>query len=148
MKVTSPAFSNGDKIPMLYTGEGKDISPAIFWERTHENVKEYALICEDPDAPSRDPFVHWVVYKIPGYYPFLSEGEPGLSTPGKNSFGKVGYSGPLPPKGRGEHRYFFKLYALDKLIDLEPGLSKEDLLKKINGHIVDQGELMGKYVRN
>jgi Raf kinase inhibitor-like YbhB/YbcL family protein len=114
-----------------------------------------ALIVDDPDAPVREPWVHWVIYKIPVTVEGMGEGVPPTTRPtfpagaiqGKNSWDSVGYRGPAPPKGHGVHHYHFKLYALDQLLDLPEGLDKAGLLRAMQGHIMAQGELMGTYQR-
>jgi Raf kinase inhibitor-like YbhB/YbcL family protein len=148
--VTSQAFGEGDMIPRQYTCDGKDVSPPVSWSGVPEGTKSLALICDDPDAPM-GTWVHWVLFNLPGNADGLPEALPGLETldngarHGKNDFGRFGYGGPCPP--RGTHRYFFKVYALDTLLDLEPGVSKEDLLRAMKGHILAEGELMGRYER-
>jgi hypothetical protein len=158
--LTSAAFAEGQAIPQKYTGEAGDVSPPLSWAFHAEMsyrppLKELALICEDPDAPG-GTWVHWVVYKIPASATELPEDfarsgsrPPGLKgvLEGKNSFGEIGYGGPMPPPGGGKHRYYFRLYALDAEPPLDPGLDKSALLKAIEGHIVGQGELMGTYER-
>jgi Raf kinase inhibitor-like YbhB/YbcL family protein len=114
-------------------------------------VKSFALICDDPDAPMKEPYVHWVIYNIPAATTGLDEAIPTTSTlpsgavQGKNSSGRTGYTGPNPPSGT--HRYFFKLYGLDKKLDLAPGATKAELLRATEGHIVAQGQVMGTYKR-
>lgn len=158
MKLTSPAFEPGQPIPKQYTGEGADVSPPLEWSNVPEGTQEFALICDDPDAPTAEPWVHWVIYKIPADVTKLPEGiakTPRLSVPpgalqGKNSWPggqTIGYRGPMPPPGHGRHRYYFRLYALDKKLDLEPGLTKKQLLEAMKGHILGEGELMGTYER-
>ncbi len=158
MKLTSPAFEPGQPIPKRYTGEGADVSPPLEWSNVPEGTQEFALICDDPDAPTPEPWVHWVIYKIPADVTKLPEGiakTPKLSVPpgalqGKNSWPSgqtIGYRGPMPPPGHGRHRYYFRLYALDKKLDLQPGLTKKQLLEAMKGHILGEGELMGTYER-
>ena len=155
LDLTSWAFSEGQTIQERYSGEGADFSPPLSWSVLPEGTQELALICDDPDAP-RGTWVHWVIYKIPATVTELPEdlggiagreGEMAAVVEGKNSFGKTGYAGPMPPPGDGPHRYFFKLYALDSKLDLEPGLDKQSLLMAIEGHILGKGELMGTYER-
>jgi Raf kinase inhibitor-like YbhB/YbcL family protein len=145
--VKSSAFAADEKIPMKHTGEGEDISPPLTWEGAPDPTKEFALICDDPDAPRDEPFVHWVLYKIPAGQSSLSEGKVGDAVEGKNDFGNVGYGGPMPPPGHGVHHYHFKVYALDREVFLGAGATKAELLKAINGHVLDQGELVGTYER-
>ncbi|RMD91107.1 MAG: YbhB/YbcL family Raf kinase inhibitor-like protein [Calditrichaeota bacterium] len=150
IKITSPAFSEGGMIPSKYTCDGQDISPPLNWEKSPAGVKSFALICDDPDAPM-GTWVHWVIFNIPADTTSLPENVPTIKVlkngakQGRNDFRKIGYGGPCPPGGT--HRYFFKLYALDTMLDLKSGISKDELLKAMEGHIVARGELMGKYRR-
>ena len=155
IKIQSKAFVPGESVPRQHTGDGKDISPALTWSDLPEGTKQLALIVDDPDAPSPEPWVHWVIYDLPGDLTGLPEGIPTkaeLSDPkgavqGKNSWGTIGYRGPAPPKGHGVHHYHFKLYALDAKLELPAGLGKNELLKRIGGHVLAQGELIGTYER-
>lgn len=157
IELTSTAFDQGKPIPAKYTGEGEDVSPPLRWANVPEGTRELALICDDPDAPREEPWVHWVIYKLPADIAGLPEGiepKPELTGPvealqGKNSWPSgrtIGYRGPMPPPGK-PHRYFFKLYALDTELDAEPGLSKDTLLAKMKNHILGTGQLMGTYKR-
>ena len=153
--ITSDAFADGEPIPKIYTGEGMNASPHLQWSSPPPETAELALICDDPDAPGAKPWVHWVLYKIPGNITELPEGVSRLeylSAPigaihGVNSFGKVGYDGPMPPRGYGVHHYHFKIYALDEAVEIEPKLDKAAVLKAIRPHIIAQGELVGTYER-
>ena len=158
LKITSSAFAQGHPIPKKYTGEGTDVSPPLEWSEIPDGTKELALICDDPDAPRDEPWVHWLIYKIPATAKGLPEGvprkarlkEPAGALQGKNSWpeGKnTGYGGPMPPPGHGVHHYYFKLYALDAPLPDEPGLDKKALLEKIRGHVLAEGVLMGTYER-
>ena len=147
IEVMSPAFEPGDTIPKKYTGEGQDVSPPLRWTGLPEGTKEIALICDDPDAPSPEPFVHWVVYKIPGNLTELPEGSAQGALEGVNDFGERGYGGCMPPREHGLHHYHFKVYALDTELEAEAALSKDRLLKVMEGHILDEGELIGTYER-
>ena len=157
MKLTSPAFNEGQKIPKQYTGDGNNLSPKLQWSDVPDGVKEFALIMEDPDAPRPQPWVHWVIYNIPANARELPEALPrerelakqGGLKQGSNSMqlNNLGYLGPAPPPGHGRHRYFFKLYALDANLNLKDSLSKEQLLNAIKGHIVAEAQLMGTYER-
>jgi len=157
IRVTSSAFENNGQIPQKYTGDGADVSPPLAWADLPEKTKELVLICDDPDAPSAEPWVHWVMYKIPADAKVLPEGiarQPQVKNPagalqGKNSWtrgDRIGYRGPKPPPGV-MHHYYFRLYALDAPIALEAGLTKETILEQIRGHILATGELIGTYVR-
>jgi Raf kinase inhibitor-like YbhB/YbcL family protein len=149
-EVTSNIFKAGEMIPGRYTCDGEDVSPQLSWGKIPNGTKELALICDDPDAPS-GTWVHWVAYGIQPTIASFSENVPKKDTPsgfkqGKNSFGKVGYGGPCPPRGS-THRYFFKLYALDRALDLKPGATKDEVSKAMQGHIIAQGEIIGRYGR-
>lgn len=155
IRVTSKAFGSGQPIPPKYTADGADVSPPLSWDGAPKGTKEIALIVDDPDAPRAEPFVHWVIYKIPADAPGLPEGippAPNVTSPpgalqGTNSFGKTGYGGPAPPPGHGTHHYHFRLYALDQPLDVDAGLDKPALLRAMSGHIIDEGELVGTYER-
>jgi Raf kinase inhibitor-like YbhB/YbcL family protein len=152
LTLTSSAFREGETVPKQYTGDGKDISPPLQWENIPQGTKAIALICDDPDAP-RGIWVHWVLFNLPGDLRQLSEGIPvdkvlaNNAKQGKNDFGKIGYGGPAPPRGK-PHRYFFKLYALDTPLDLQPGATKDQVVAAMKGHILAEGQLMGRYARS
>jgi len=140
MKLTSPEFKHNEPIPRKFTCQGQDVSPALIIEGVPGGAKGLALIVDDPDAPM-GTWVHWVVYDIP-VVPRIDEN----SIPGKqgiNDFGREDYGGPCPPSGT--HRYFFKIYALDKKLDLKEDIRKRDLEKAMEGHILDKAELIGLY---
>ena len=150
LKVESQAFKNGGMIPTKYTCDGEDVSPPISWSNGPECTKSYALIADDPDAPM-GTWVHWVIYNIPPDITRLDENVPKVeelpngAVQGVNDFRRYGYGGPCPPGGT--HRYYFKVYALDTELKDGPGLTKKKLLKRIEGHIIGYGELMGRYSR-
>ena len=150
IKLTSSAFKEGEPIPRAYTCDGPNVSPALEWNGVPKNAKTLAIICDDPDAPA-GTWVHWVLYNLPAENIGLVENVPMTESlkaggsQGKNDFEKIGYGGPCPPSGT--HRYFFKLYALDAVLDLKPGATKAELLKAMEGHIVGQAQLMGTYSR-
>ena len=157
IEVTSAAFAHQQPIPAKYTEDGEDVSPPLAWSGLPEGAKELALICDDPDAPRAEPWVHWVLYKIPADTEALPEGvaktarleKPAGALQGENSWSSgqtIGYRGPAPPPG-GPHRYFFKLYALDTELDLEPEQDKQRLLEAMSGHVLGQGALIGTYQR-
>ena len=151
LALRSPAFEQGATIPTKHTCDGPDLSPALSWSRPPEGTLSLAILCEDPDAPV-GLWVHWVVWALPPDSTSLPEGVakenvlPSRAIQGKNDFGRIGYGGPCPPKGK-PHRYFFKLYALDTLPALEPGSTRKGLLRAIEGHVLAAGELMGLYGR-
>jgi len=150
LKISSTAFDDGQMIPRRYTCDGDDTSPPLSWTGVPEDTGSLALICDDPDAPM-GTFVHWVLYNLPADTGELPEGlsaedeRPDGSLQGRNDFGNVGYGGPCPPGGT--HRYRFKLYALDKSLDLKSGVQKADLLAAMEGHVLEEGRLVGKYSR-
>ncbi len=151
IKVTSSAFEQGGMIPAKYTCDGQNISPPLKFEMVPEGIKSIALICDDPDAPI-GTFVHWVLFNLPADTKELAENIPSGETlkngarQGKTDFGKTGYGGPCPPSGT--HRYFFKVYALDNTIDASVVTNKKQLLAAMEGHVIAEGQLMGKYKRN
>jgi len=150
IKITSSAFENGGLIPARHTCDGEDISPPLQWDGVPEGARSIALICDDPDAPM-GTFVHWVLFNLPAATRELTEDVPADKTlpngarQGIADFGRIGYGGPCPPSGT--HRYFFKIYALDMELALKAGAGKRELLKAMEGHILGQGQLIGKYKR-
>ena len=150
MEIKSSAFGNGESIPAKYTCDGADFSPPLEWSGSPAGTKSFALICDDPDAPM-GTWVHWVLYDIPSATTMLAEGItrekelPGGGTQGINDFRRIGYGGPCPPGGT--HRYFFKLFALDAMLGLKPGITKDQLLKAMRGHILAEAQAMGTYRR-
>lgn len=150
IKITSSAFAEGGMIPAKYTCDGADISPPLQWDAVPEGTKTVALISDDPDAPM-GTWVHWVLFNLPPDVKELPENVPpdetlsNGATQGTSSFQKIGYGGPCPPSGT--HRYFFKLYALDADLDLDSSANKARLIKAMEGHIIGEGQLIGKYKR-
>ncbi|MGJ3251034.1 MAG: YbhB/YbcL family Raf kinase inhibitor-like protein [Elainellaceae cyanobacterium] len=149
MNLESAAFSQEEMIPPKYTCDGQDISPPLSWDTPPDGTESLALIADDPDAPS-GTFVHWVLYNMSPDVQQLPEGATDSigstgGVQGKSDFGKQGYGGPCPPGGT--HRYFFKLYALDTKLDLEPGATKADVVEAMEGHILANAELMARYSR-
>ena len=151
MQLTSTAFTEGAAIPAKHTCDAKDVSPPLRWSGVPAGTKSLALIADDPDAPV-GTWVHWVLYDLPAGTSELGEDVPksqyvaGGAKQGINDFRRLGYGGPAPPKGKA-HRYFFKLYALDAMLDLKPGLTKKDLEKAMEKHILAQAQLIGTYQR-
>lgn len=149
IQLSSLSFQDEGMMPDQYAYNRDNISPALNWFNIPENAKTLAIICDDPDAPS--VWVHWVIFNIP----VTEKGLPKDTTrqeilknkaiQGKNDFGNIGYDGPVPPTGT--HRYIFKIYALDTVLHLNPGASKQQLIKAMEGHILARGELVGKYAR-
>lgn len=140
MRLSSPEFEHNQPIPAKFTCQGEDINPGLAIGDIPEEAKTLALIVDDPDAPM-GTWVHWVVYDIPVTNHIKQESIPGKQ--GKNDFGRKDYGGPCPPSGT--HRYFFKVYALDKQLGSPEGISKQDLEKAMQGHILGQAELIGLY---
>ncbi|MFH0964396.1 MAG: YbhB/YbcL family Raf kinase inhibitor-like protein [Planctomycetota bacterium] len=151
MNFSSSTFKAQEFIPQKYTGDGPNLSPPLSWSDPPADVRSFALICDDPDAPM-GTWVHWVIWNISADVRSLPDGVPTTRTlesgavQGKNDFGKLGYGGPAPPRGK-PHRYFFKLYALDATLNLPPGASKRDLEKAMSGHVRASAELVGLYRR-
>lgn len=148
MTITSPAFKEGDPIPIEYSCKGADISPPLTWSGTPENTVSFALICDDPDAPI-GTWVHWVYFNIPADVASLPEGVPAGKEPsvggiqGRNGWRKHSYGGPCPPSGT--HRYYFKLYALDTMLDLGPRANKKKLINAMENHVLAEARLMGRF---
>jgi Raf kinase inhibitor-like YbhB/YbcL family protein len=150
IRLTSSAFAEGGMIPKDYTCDGLDKAPPLAWTSVPEKARSLVLICDDPDAPL-GTWSHWVVYGLPPTTTSWGEGvAPEQTSPtvrqGKNDFGKTGYGGPCPPSGT--HRYFFRLFALDTPLEPGPGATRSTLLKAIDGHVLAEGRLMGKYSRS
>jgi Raf kinase inhibitor-like YbhB/YbcL family protein len=149
LQLTSTAFEEGQPIPLDHTGEGRDVSPQLKWTDPPAGTRSFALICEDPDAP-RGIFTHWVVFNIPVRSRELPEGvqrSEGLANgtrQGRSDFGKVGYHGPKPPEGK-PHRYFFKLFALDCMLEVTGGDTRDHVLKAMKGHTLTEAQLMGTF---
>ncbi len=146
----STAFSNQELIPAKYTCDGANVSPPLKWNGAPDGTQSFAIIFDDPDAPAKT-WVHWVVFNIPAETAQLEENisrDQKLANgaiQGTNDFKKYGYGGPCPPGGT--HGYHLKLYALDTLLDLGPGATKQQVIDAMNGHILDKDELIGKYKR-
>lgn len=152
MLLTSSAFQQGGEIPSYYTSDGENVSPELSWQDVPPQTRSFALVVHDPDAPMPGGFTHWVVYNVLPQTGHIEEkvapGEKvsGLGMQGKNDAGKIGYMGPAPPSGT--HRYFFRLYALDKMLDIGPGATHKEIAAATKGHILAQSELMGTYEKN
>jgi Raf kinase inhibitor-like YbhB/YbcL family protein len=152
IQITSTAFTEGRPIPDKYTCAGSNVSPPLQWTHAPAGAKSFALIAEDPDAPM-GTWVHWVIYNLPSATTALAENTPPApelpdgSKQGINDFRETGYGGPCPPPGK-PHRYFFKIYALDAMLNLKSGATKEELVKAMDGHVLAEGRLTGTYQRN
>jgi Raf kinase inhibitor-like YbhB/YbcL family protein len=144
VKITSSAFQDGANIPSKFTCDGADTSPPLQIADIPSEAKSLALIVDDPDAPS-GLFTHWLVWNIPRQTNAVGEGSTPKGVQGTNDFGKSGYGGPCPPSGT--HRYYFKILALDRELDLPFGAKRGQVDAAIKGHVVAQGELMGRYSR-
>lgn len=150
MQITSPEFEHGQPIPPGSSCDGEDRSPALAWTDPPEGTKSFVLIMDDPDAPV-GTWDHWLLYDIPATSRGLPAGVPAAErlpeggTHGENSWGRNDYGGPCPPGGT--HRYFFKLYALDAVLELPPGTGKKALQKAMAGRVLAEAELMGTYRR-
>jgi hypothetical protein len=160
MEVSSPVFRNKDWIPKRYTGTGENVSPPLRWSGEPGGCEGFAILCEDMDAISPEgklqAFVHWIAYNISPTVSALPEGLPQkerLELPvsmdqGLNSFGELGFSGPLPPIGHGKHRYHFKLYALKAPLGIPPGADIKLFKQALKDHVIDTTELVGVYERD
>ena len=152
LEITSEAFANGQAIPFKYTCDGQDISGPLRWRQAGDGVRSFALIVEDPDAPS-GTFDHWVLFNIPPGTTELPEAVPnsplleGGMKQGINGFKRIGYGGPCPPKQDDSHRYFFRLYALDAELPTQEGATKGEVKRATEGHVITEGVLMGTYAR-
>lgn len=148
---SSWAFKDGESIPRRYTCEGEDVSPPLHWGVPPAATKSFVIIADDPDAPA-GTWVHWVIYNLPLDLRGLTEGVvakdrlPNGALQGLNDFKRVGYGGPCPPPGK-PHRYYFKLYALDEVLDLKPRANKAHVLEACKGHILAEAQLMGRFAR-
>lgn len=142
MKITSGAFSEGQRIPEQYTCDGENVSPSLSISDILDGTESLVLIVDDIDAPG-GVFDHWIVFDLPVVSEIKSGEEPGVN--GRNSFGKTGYGGPCPP--RGEHRYYFRIFALDKKLGLIGGISRREVEGAMKGHVLGSAELMGRYAR-
>lgn len=152
LELSSPDFRHGEPIPAAFTCEGDDRSPALAWTGVPVETRSFALVCDDPDAP-RGTWQHWLLYNLPAEAVELDAGVPARpelpsgARQGINDAGDVGYGGPCPPPGK-PHRYFFRLHALDILLNLPPGVSRTDLDQAMAGHVLAVGTLMGTYERH
>jgi hypothetical protein len=150
-ELSSSAFKDGETIPRRYTCEGQDVSPPLHWGVPPAATKSFVMIADDPDAPG-GTWVHWVLYNLPLDLRGLSEGIPpdervlDGGVHGLTDFKRIGYGGPCPPPGK-PHRYYFKLYALDSVLDLKPRATKAQVLEACKGHVLAEAQLMGRFGR-
>ena len=143
MKVTSSVFQEGGDIPSKFSRDGQDINPPLRIEGVPDNAKSLVLIMDDPDAPV-GLFTHWLVWNIaPKTLEIAERSVPKGAVQGTNDYPNLGYGGPQPPSGT--HRYYFKIFALDRTLDLPSGAKRKELEKAMNGHVIGQGQLMGRY---
>jgi len=147
MKLSSTTFAVGQRMPKrcAFRPEGQNVSPQLSWKGAPEGTREFVLICDDPDAPRAEPWVHWVLYRIPASTTSLQEGARGTGVAGRNDFGELGWGGPHPPKGHGTHRYRFRIHALDRALKLAPGATRAALARAVKEHILAETELVGTY---
>ena len=150
MKLTSSAFADGATIPRRYTADGENLSPPLTWNEGPPGTKGYALVCEDPDAPSGF-FVHWLVWDIAPMNRELREnlpkaGETNGVLQGENGFGRIGWGGPSPPRGK-PHRYVFRLYAVDEKPPIGAGATRDELEDALEGHVLAEAMVIGMYGR-
>jgi len=149
--IASTSFPNGGDIPKKFTCDGADVSPELSWAEPPAGTQSFALIADDPDAPA-GTWTHWILFDAPPTTTSLPEGVgkidelPGGERQGRNDFHKIGYNGPCPPPGK-PHRYFFKLYALDSKLKLQPGASKQEVEQAMQSHILGKAEWVGRYKR-
>lgn len=145
--LTSPAFQNGEIIPVTLSCDGSDHSPQLDWMNPPEGTRSYALVVDDPDAPT-GTFTHWILYDLPVGLTSLPEGANNLGKEARNDFGKPGYGGPCPPPKHGDHRYYFRLHALDvESLDVPDDATRAAFDKALEGHVLDTAELMGRFQR-
>jgi Raf kinase inhibitor-like YbhB/YbcL family protein len=146
-QLMSTAFADGHAIPEQFTADGRNVSPPLKWTDPPAGAKSLALVCEDPDAP-RGGFTHWIAFNLPAEPGEIRAGGalPDHAAQGKNDFGRIGYGGPAPPKGK-PHHYVFRLLALDRPVDLRPGATKDQFQSTTAGHVVGEARLVGTYGR-
>ena len=151
MELTSTAFGDGEEIPRAHARDGGDASPPLSWSGAPDGTKAFALVCDDPDAPRATPWVHWVLADLPAGATGLPGAKHGASkdgVPGRNDFGELGYGGPAPPRGHGTHHYHFRVYALDRKLGVSRGVTKDELLRAMTGHVLAEARLTGTYRRD
>jgi Raf kinase inhibitor-like YbhB/YbcL family protein len=155
LDVESLAFEADGPIPRRYSSEGDSISPPLRWSGLPAGAKELVILCEDPDAPKAEPFIHWMVFGLPGQLTSLPEAIPATPSPaplgggrqGLNSAEKVGYFGPMPPVGHGVHHYHFQVFALSEPTGLSSDPDRRQLIEAMSGHVLAVGDLVGTYER-
>jgi Raf kinase inhibitor-like YbhB/YbcL family protein len=153
LNVDSSSFSEGEHIPDEFSAYGEDRSPALRWRGIPDATVSVAVLAEDPDAHGDEPVVHWIVYNLPPTVDGLPEGVPagkrledfGEAAQGRSHTGDLGYAGPRPPKNDPAHHYHFEVFALDRILDLEPGAGRPEVLRAMHGHVIACGDLVGLY---
>ncbi len=152
MKIESPAFADGERIPERHSAYGENRSPELRWGGAPADTKSFAISVDDPDAPGAEPFVHWLIYNIPSSMSSLPEGLPTAAKlpemgalQGRNSAGSVGYFGPRPPKTHPPHHYHFRIVALDGVLPLDAGVERQQLSRAMEGHTLAEAETVGVY---
>lgn len=152
LSVTSPAFVDGGPLPQKYTADGADVAPPLSWSEVPPDTKSVAILCEDPDAPKKN-FAHWVLYDItpsinelPGQA--MHDQVPQNAKVGTNDFGRLGYAGPCPPPSSEPHRYEFKVFALDKTLELDRAATRDQVCSAMESHILAEGQIVGRYGRS
>lgn len=145
--VTSPAFSDGSRLPVSGTVDGDGSPPALAWTHLPSGTRSVLLVCEDPDAPFPDPFVHWMVYGIPASVRSVDARTSGQFAQGKNTKLGTGFTPAAPPPGHGVHHYHFQVFALDCASDFEPDDGRGAIIDLVQGHVLAWGELVGTYER-
>lgn len=149
MILKSSAFKHEETIPIKYTCESDDVNPMLEIRNVPEHAKSLVIVVDDPDATNGDVWDHWLLWNINPKTQYISEDNiPDDAVLGKTSFGHMKYGGPCPPRGKQAHRYMFKLYALDTILDLKPGSEKAELERAMEGHILNQTLLMGRFTRS
>jgi Raf kinase inhibitor-like YbhB/YbcL family protein len=145
--VTSPDFGDGEPLPISATADGEGGPPVIQWQSAPADTQSIVLVCEDPDAPLPEPFVHWLVYAIPASAMMLDTATLAGAREGKSSALRIGYAPAAPPRGHGVHHYHFQVFALDEIVHLADGAGRRELVETMNGHVLGWGEIVGTYER-
>jgi Raf kinase inhibitor-like YbhB/YbcL family protein len=153
IKVESPAFANGEEIPHAHSDYSDGLSPALTWDNVPTSTRSFAIVVEDPDARQNAPFVHWLLYNLPGDVRELPESIPpdspltefGGALQGRTTNGVIGYFGPRPPTEDKPHHYHFQVFCLDSYLDVGSGIDKDQLIRAMAGHVLAKGELVGLY---
>lgn len=146
LEITSSAFGDGDALPLAFTVDGAGIAPPIAWTNLPEGARSLALVCEDPDAPSPNAYVHWLVYSLPVLTASIGA-SPSRGRDGKNSHATIGYTPASPPAGHGLHHYHFQVFALDTVLELGDGAGRNAVLDAMRDHVVAWGEIVATYER-